>query len=112
MGESAVFVSPVWNDGSVEVLTSTYRRLRGMSWPRDYPIAQFPNPPLIVALVAFALRWVTPGSWADALTAVGYVFLAAWAYLELAEGVNLFRRLLGAAALVYIVVLITQRFAG
>lgn len=92
--------------GSIDALSRTYRRLRGLSWPRDYPIAQFPNPPLIVALVAFALRWVTPEAWADALTAIGYVFLAAWAYLELAEGVNLFRRVLGAAALVYVIVLI------
>lgn len=98
--------------GSIDALTRTYRRMRGWSWPRDYPIAQFPNPPLIVALVALALRWVTPDDWADALTAIGYVFLAAWAYLELAEGVNLFRRVLGAAALVYVIVLIAQRFAA
>ena len=60
--------------------------------------------------MAFALRWITPDSWTNVLTAVGYVFLAAWAYLELAEGVNLFRRVLGAAALVYVIVLIAQRF--
>jgi len=89
-----------------------YKRLRGLSWPRQYPIAQFPNPPLIIALVAFALRWVTPESWTNALSAIGYVFLGVWAYLELAEGVNAFRRLLGAAGLVYVVVLIAQRFAG
>lgn len=89
-----------------------YKRLRGLSWPRQYPIAQFPNPPLIIALLAFALRWVTPESWTNALSAVGYVFLGVWAYLELAEGVNAFRRLLGAAGLVYVVVLIAQRFAG
>ena len=112
MGESAVFVPPVWNDGPIDALARTYRRLRGWSWPRDYPIAQFPNPPLIAALVAFALRWITPGSWTNALTAVGYVFLAVWAYLELSAGVNIFRRLLGAAAMVYVIVLITQRFTG
>lgn len=83
-----------------------------MSWPRDYPIAQFPNPPLIMALVALALRWVTPDSWTNALSAIGYVFLGVWAYLELSEGVNLFRRVLGAAGLVYVIVLIAQRFAS
>ena len=89
-----------------------YKRLRALSWPRQYPIAQFPNPPLIIALVAFALRWITPESWTNALAAIGYVFLGVWAYRELAEGVNAFRRLLGAAGLVYVVVLIAQRFAG
>lgn len=98
--------------GAIDALSRAYRRLRGWSWPRDYPLAQFPNPPLIAALVAFALRWVTPEAWADALTAIGYVLLAAWAYLELAEGVNMFRRVLGAAALVYVIVLMAQRFTG
>jgi hypothetical protein len=60
--------------------------------------------------VAFALRWITPESWANALSATGYVFLGAWAYLELSAGVNLFRRVLGAAGLVYVIVLIARRF--
>jgi hypothetical protein len=88
-----------------------YKRLRGLSWPRQYPIAQFPNPPLIIALLAFALRWVTPESWTNALSAIGYVFLGVWAYLELAEGVNAFRRVLGAAGLVYIIVALVQRMS-
>lgn len=115
--ESAVWVwvdDPERSDSidGINGLSRTYRRLRSWSWPRRYPVAQFPNPPLIVALVAFALRWITPGSWANALTAIGYVFLGAWAYLELAEGVNGFRRVLGAAALVYVIVLITRQLAG
>ena len=88
-----------------------YKRLRGLSWPRQYPIAQFPNPPLIIALVAFALRWITPESWTNALSAIGYVFLGVWAYLELTEGVNAFRRVLGAAGLVYIIVALVQRMS-
>ena len=96
----------------IDAMARTYRRLRSWRWPRDYPIAQFPNPPLIVALLAFALRWITPDSWANALTAVGYVFLAAWAYLEIAQGVNAFRRVLGAAALVYVIVLMVERFTA
>jgi hypothetical protein len=88
-----------------------YKRLRGLSWPRQYPIAQFPNPPLIIALVAFALRWITPESWTNALSAIGYVFLGVWAYLELTEGVNAFRRVLGAAGLAYIIVALVQRMS-
>ena len=39
----------------------------------------------------------------DYAYAVASVGFAAWAYLELAAGVNWFRRLLGAAALVWVV---------
>ena len=52
------------------------------------------------------------GTWADALAAIGYVFIAVWAYLELTAGVNLFRRVLGLAGLIYIVVVIAQRFGA
>ena len=90
-------------------LTDGYRRLRGLSWPADYPIAQFPNPPLLIGLVALGLRYLATGGWADALSATGYVFIAIWAYLELTTGVNLFRRVLGLAGLAYVVVIIAER---
>lgn len=96
----------------MQALIATWKRLRGWSWPRDYPIAQFPNPPLIIGLVALGLRSVASGTWADALGAIGYVFIGVWAYLELTAGVNLFRRVLGLAGLAYVIVAIAQRFAG
>ena len=43
---------------------------------------------------------------------MGYVAIAIWAYLQLTAGVNLFRRALGLAGLVYIVVVISQRFGA
>ena len=96
----------------MQALIATWKRLRGWSWPRDYPIAQFPNPPLIIGLVALGLRYLASGTWADALGAIGYVFVGVWAYLELTAGVNLFRRVLGLAGLAYVIVAIAQRFAG
>lgn len=93
-------------------LIAGYQRLRGMSWPEGYPIAQFPNPPLLIGLVALGLRYLASGTWADALAAIGYVFIGVWAYLELTAGVNLFRRVLGLAGLIYIVVVIAQRFGA
>ena len=89
-----------------------YRRLRGWSWPAGYPIAQFPNPPLIIGLVALGLRWFSSGAWADALGAIGYVLIGVWAYLELAHGVNLFRRVLGAAGIAYVIYAIAVRFGA
>ncbi len=96
----------------MQALLATWKRLRGWSWPRDYPIAQFPNPPLIVGLVALGLRYLASGTWADALGAIGYVFIGVWAYLEITAGVNLFRRVLGLAGLAYIVVAITRGLSG
>jgi hypothetical protein len=88
------------------------RRLRDWSWPARYPIAQFPNPPVIIGLVALGLRYVVTGAWVDVFAAVGYVFVSVWAYLELTAGVNLFRRILGAGGLGYVIVVVAQRFAA
>ncbi len=90
------------------VVIRAYRRLRGLSWPKSYPIAQFPNPPLLIGLVALVLRVITTGAWADAFAAIAYVFIAVWAYLELTAGVNLFRRVLGLAGLAYVIVVIAR----
>lgn len=95
-----------WN--RMQPLLSAYRRARRLSWPAAYPIAQFPNPPLIIGLLALGLRYLASGAWAVALGVVGYAFIGAWAYLELTDGVNLFRRVLGAAGLVYVLVAIAR----
>ena len=75
----------------------------GASWPARFPIVQFPNAPLAVALVATVVARLASGDVHDYAYAVASVGFAAWAYLELAAGVNWFRRLLGAAALVWVV---------
>lgn len=73
-------------------------------WPRAYPVAQFPNAPLLVYLAAVIARNATAGDTRTAFDAVGRVALACWAYDELRYGVNAFRRVLGATALVLIAV--------
>jgi hypothetical protein len=74
-----------------------------MGWPRRFPVVQFPNPPLLVALAG----WGISASTADTAYQVGRAMftlgLAVWAGEELVAGVNWFRRLLGAGALVWIV---------
>ena len=63
---------------------------------RGVTVAQFPNPPLIVALVAVVVSWVAgDGSVYDGARAVFYVALTVWAWEEVARGVNLFRKVLG-----------------
>ncbi len=77
-----------------------------------YVVAQFPNPPLIAALAAaFASALLDAGSSAgDVARSVFYVALSIWAYEEAANGVNGFRRALGVAGLLFVVVRVAQGF--
>jgi hypothetical protein len=85
----------------------TLRRTMALSWPRRYPLVQFPNPPLLAALAGSVAARVLDGQAHDAADAVFYVGLSAWAYLELSDGANAFRRVFGAAGLVYVTVRLT-----
>jgi hypothetical protein len=76
--------------------------------PGGFVLAQWPNPPLWVALAAALAGRLTHGRVHAYATAVFYLALAVWAYLELTEGANWFRRLLGLAGLAYVLV----RLAG
>jgi hypothetical protein len=77
-----------------------YRRVREFSWPRRFPLVQFPNDALIVAFVAGELAATLHGAGHADARAVSYLAMTIWAYEELAHGVNWFRHLLG---LTYIV---------
>ena len=81
-----------------------YGRLARWAWPARFPIVQWPNAPLLVALAASVTSRLTHGVGRTYASSVFYIALSIWAYEELARGVNWFRRLLGAAILVYIVV--------
>jgi hypothetical protein len=74
-----------------------FKRLTQLSFPRSYPIVQFPNAPLIVAFASGWLAHHTHGREHADAQAVSYLAMAIWAYLELFDGVNAFRRLLGLA---------------
>jgi len=56
---------------------------------------QFPNAPLILAFVSGMLAHYAHRQAHSDLQAVSYLSMAVWAYLELFQGVNAFRRLLG-----------------
>jgi hypothetical protein len=74
-----------------------------MGWPRRFPIVQFPNPPLLLALAGWGLAAVTDGTAHDVGRAVFTVGLGVWAWEEATDGANWFRRLLGVGAFVWIV---------
>lgn len=77
---------------------------------RGYTVAQSPNPPVIIAVAAAVLsRIFGEGTTAyAACRAVFFVALTIWSYGEIAEGVNGFRRILGALGLAYVLYSITR----
>ena len=84
------------------ISTRSKRRQRG--WPRRYPLLQPPNAPLFAALAAWLVAALTSGDVHDYARAAFYVALAAWAWQEAEDGVNWFRRALGAAGLILVIV--------
>jgi len=80
-----------------------WTRFLRAGWPAAFPIVQFPNLPLLVALAATVVARLTDDSVHDYAYAIASVGFAAWAYLELSDGVNWLRRLLGLAGLVWVV---------
>lgn len=68
--------------------------------PRRYPIFQSPNAPLITAMLAGAAARTTHGPTARAASVISALAQLVWAYQELTDGANGFRRLLGVAGAV------------
>ena len=81
-------------------------------WPAEKPVAQFPNPPLLVAAAGWVVAAATEGTAHDLARAVFCAGLAVWAYLELTSGVNRVRRVMGAAGLLLVAVQVIRAVAG
>jgi hypothetical protein len=67
--------------------------LTELSWPKRYPLVQFPNAPLILAFLAGQAAGVLHGAPHSYASAASYLAMIVWAY-ELFHGDNLFRHLL------------------
>lgn len=69
----------------------------------NFVIAQFPNLPIILALVFTILSNIDifNAGLNEVFTYLASGFLFVWAYLEITSGVNYFRRFLGIAVIVY-----------
>lgn len=80
---------------------------------RGYVVGQAPNPPMIVALIGLVLSLVLPdGSVSYAIArGVFLIAFAVWAWEELFDGVNGFRRLLGAAGLLLVLFLLVRELS-
>jgi hypothetical protein len=89
-----------------------YRRVAGFSFPRRFPIVQFPNLALIVGLGAAEAAKFLDGSAHSYAIAVSYLGMTVWAYEELVRGVNWFRHLLGLAYMIIMIVRIAHLVHG
>lgn len=81
-------------------------------WPAAYPVAQFPNAPLLFALSASIVAALTVGTLHAYARAAFYAGLAAWAWAELADGDNAVRRALGASGLLYVIMKVGLAFGA
>lgn len=80
-------------------VAARFKQLTQLSFPKHFPIIQFPNLPLIIAIAAGETSHVTHG-WVHGVTAgVSYIAMIVWAYEEVVDGVNWFRLVLGLAYL-------------
>ena len=70
----------------------------------EITIAQAPNPPMVIFVVAWLLRWLfSPAGRAGlALDVTALVAIGWWAVDEVVRGVNPWRRTLGAIVLVVV----------
>jgi hypothetical protein len=77
-------------------------------WPASFPLVQFPNAPLLAALAGWLVAALTDGRVHDWARATFYTGLAVWAWKELEDGVNWFRRAIGAAGLILVIASIAE----
>lgn len=77
----------------------TFKSLTKLGFPQQFQIVQFPNLPLIIALVAGRSSNYLHSMAHDYSLSVAYLAMTIWAYEELVSGSNWFRRLLGVSFL-------------
>jgi hypothetical protein len=105
-GDRAASVEPARTTvGLPPIRRPAWKRLAALSFPRRFPIVQFPNLPLIVAFVASQAGRVLSSAETPYARSISYLAMTIWAYEELVDGVNWFRRLLG---LTYAVIMVVR----
>ena len=73
-------------------------------WPPGFPVFQVPNTPLRISLAAAVAARLTGGAARRFSYAVSLLARGVWAYGEVTQGANWYRRLVGAGFLIDLVV--------
>jgi hypothetical protein len=81
-------------------------------WPRRFPIAQAPSPPLQAVILAAAARRALDGAASRHAETAYDVALTVWAWDEAVRGTNWFRRLLGLCSLAHVAGRVRARVAA
>ena len=89
--------------GSAESSLRALWRRGQHGWPARFPVAQFPNAPLLVSMAALLISYIAQGAAHAYASAAFHVGLSVWAWGEMASGINWFRRVLGTAGLAYVI---------
>ena len=87
-----------------------YRRFLSLGFPKRFPLVQMPNEPLIIALGAGQLARRVKGVAHADLLSVAHLATAVWAYAEITQGANWFRRLLGGGVMVLTLLSVAKAF--
>jgi hypothetical protein len=102
--EPTAITAPDARRGRLRACWAQFERLTQIGLPPRFPVVQFPNAPLALALLAALVASRVHGTSHSYAMAVAYLALTVWAYEELARGANWFRRALGAAFVVILIV--------
>jgi hypothetical protein len=87
-----------------------FERLTKLGFPPRFPIVQFPNLPLIIALIAGEASHFVSGTDHAYVLSASYLAMTIWAYEELANGSNWFRHLLGLAYTIILILRVAHGF--
>lgn len=76
----------------------------------EYVVTQRPNRTVLAGVIAWLLREVVePGGLRDLISVVLLILILFWGTTELISGVNVFRKLIGFVAIVYVILVIVAR---
>ncbi len=113
-GGTPAGAAPLERENIASMTVAELWRRGQVGWPRRFPVVQFPNPPLLLALTARAAAGIgdPDGKAASAGRSLFVAGIGLWALEELTDGANWWRRLLGVAGLACVVHRVHGAFAA
>lgn len=67
-------------------------------------IGQAPNFPIAAWFVSTVVSMLTKDAYHNSFQEIAHLFLFVWAYLEITSGASLFRKILGAVVMIYLLI--------